>query len=733
MGGFLVLGTLLLALGCAPHDVKSTQALLPAPPERALDATQTPPPEKPAVPDPRERLLTEAVLNLLETEHLRHPNIDDALAREAFRAYVGRLDIDKMFLLRSDCDALVVHADRVDDELRSGSLTLAHEGASVFAARVAVVEKLVAELLAAPFNQMDSEFIEIDGAKLEPAETAAELRDRWRRRLELEVLERVAAMTASPEPATASSGGAVSPAPGDGPVAQVPATAEGREAKARGDLGKAYASRFARLRAPAPLGAVADVINAVTSVLDPHTTYLPPADSANLDISTSGSLEGIGAVLREHDHDIEVAEVLPGGASWRNGGLAPGDLILSVAQDDGKDGVEVADMPIDDVVKMIRGKKGTVVKLRIRKLTGDETTIAITRDVLVLEEAHAHGAVLSRQGLAPFGYIYLPSFYGGQGSGGRTASADVRDLLREMKRRRIGGVVLDIRGNGGGLIDEAVDMTGLLVDRGPVVTAQDGEGRREVYVDDVAGSVYDGRVIVLVDRFSASASEILAGALQDYHRAVVVGTATTHGKGTVQARADLDRAAGKAADLGSLKLTIQQFFRVSGASTQLVGVTPDVLLPDPNSYFPATSERSLDHAIPFSRIEPVAHDDWHATWKADTLVAQSGRRVSQSATFAKVAGSTALLRQRRDDTLIPLARDAWEARRKEQKGALEMAEPHLDQGPPRFLVAAVGDKGATVAPRPGGTADDRGARWRDGLAHDPWIEECLFILRDMAR
>jgi len=414
-------------------------------------------PANPALPapDPREAALSKVTLRLLQEQHLLHKTIDDGVSKMAFETYLQRLDGGKMFLLATDRDKLARYADQIDDELRSGQLALAHAGAKVFAERVVVVDKLVAQLLAAPLDLTNEEFCEIDPDKLALAPTEDALRERWRQRLELEVLERVAQMetrlAAKDKPVKGAAKGAPKAAPKDDdeedraavPLAQIPATPEGREEKARADIAKTYASRFARLRTPAPLDAAADLVNAVASALDPHTTYMPPADKANFDIAMTGSLEGIGAVLRERDHYIEVNEIVPGGASYRQGGLGARAIILSVASAD-KEPVDRFGMRIDEVVKMIRGPKGTVVRLRVQKPTGQEETIAITRDVVVIEEAYARGAVLERKGGKPVGYIHLPSFYGSRDS--RTSAKDVRHLLEELKARKVTGVILDLRG-----------------------------------------------------------------------------------------------------------------------------------------------------------------------------------------------------------------------------------------------------------------------------------------------
>lgn len=673
--------------------------------------------------DPREAALAATALELLEQGHLLHKKIDDGISKDAFTTYMDRLDSGKMFLLRSDRDQLAKYGDKIDDEMRGGVFELGHEGNRIFSARVAVVDKMVAELLAKPFDLTNEESVETDSDKLKPAETDAELKERWRQRLELEVLERTVAMEERLKPKKDAKAKKEDKAtPPDPTLAQIPKTPAERDEKIRGDLAKAYAARFARLKNPAPLDAAADVINAVANTLDPHTLYLPPADKANFEIQMSGSLEGIGASLREREHNIEIIDLIPGGAAARQGKLGAGDIILTVASD-GKEPVDVFDMRIDDVVKMIRGKKGSIVSLRVRKPAGTEEVVSITRDKIVIEESYARGAVLTKKGLPAFGYIHLPSFYGGSGSGQRTSSEDVNKLLAALQAKKVRGVILDLRSNGGGILRDAVDLTGHLIDSGPVVQVQDSRGRKEVLDDDDRGIAYDGQVIVLVDHFSASASEIVAGALQDYQRALIVGTGPTHGKGTVQTLADLDQVGNTKLDLGVLKLTIQQFFRVSGDSTQRQGVVPDIVLPDPAGHIEA-GEASLPHALPFSKIAMAPHDDWKRNWNTPALVLKSSGRVARHPLLSKIATATTFLKSRKNDTIIPLSRKAWEKRRDDLKKALDAASPDLDKAAPMFAVAGLDDA-------PGTKPDERTTKWREGLAKDAWVEECLNILADM--
>ncbi|RMH36307.1 MAG: tail-specific protease, partial [Deltaproteobacteria bacterium] len=571
------------------------------------------------------------------------------------------------------------------------------------------------------------------------AKTEAELADRWRKSLKLQVLQRVALME---DILAAADKAQPVDSDGDGDtdkddeiaakrLGEIPKTPEERERKAREDLAKSFAGRFKRLAQVDPLEPAEMFLNSVTEAYDPHTQYLAPADKEDFDIAMSGSLEGIGALLVEDDHYIRVQELVPGGPSWRQGKLQAGDLILAVAQ--GKDGepVDVADMRIKEVVKMIRGPKGTVVTLTVKKPDDTIQVISITRDVIEIEAAYARGAVLDRgDGSPPIGYIALPSFYGDTRRGGtvtgRNAPDDVRALLRELSARKVAAVVLDLRGNGGGLLDHARDITGMFIRTGPVVATRYGNGSTQVLTDDDPDIAYAGPVVVMVDRFSASASEILAGALQDYGRAVVVGTSATHGKGTVQVLIDLDRVAGRPrAPLGVVKLTIQQFFRVNGESTQLRGVVPDIALPDPAAYV-KSGERFLDHAIPWSRIDALDYRRWTgARWQIDRLRAASEARQANEPVFAKVVERAAYLKQRLEQTRMPLQRDKWLARRAADKAKLDDVDLDWTKGPARFTVTVI-----DYAHTPG--SSEAAAEWRDNAARDPWLDEAARIAADMA-
>ncbi|MBX3252357.1 MAG: PDZ domain-containing protein, partial [Myxococcales bacterium] len=526
-----------------------------------------------AARDPRETLLASAASSLLAREHVRARSIDDAVSKEAFQRFTEELDGGKLFLLDGDVQKLARFEREMDDELRAGDLTLGRKGVALLASRRRVVADVIARTLAAPLDFSANESIETDPKKRAFCKTEAELTARWRGMLKLQVLERVQQLEdilerkANPKPDAkpADADDARREAASEKALGEIPATFEGRRDKVQKEIATRYATQFTRLGTSDKLEAAQTFLNALNAVFDPHTSYLPPAEEADFDIALTGRLEGIGATLREQDHYILVHDLVPGGAAWQQGKLEVGDLIQAVAQE-GKDPVDVMDMPIGKVVSMIRGPKGTVVVLTVKKPDDSIKMVSITRDVVRIEATYARGAVLKTKTNGDVGYVHLPGFYGESGRakkpGERNATDDMRAILSELTKKGVKSLVFDLRGNGGGLLTHARDISGLFIKEGPVVQTKDGQGAVDVLRDTDPSVAFDGPVVVLVDRFCASAAEIVAGALQDYERAVVVGSSATHGKGTVQAVIDLDRTAWapQSDPLGLYKITIQEYF-----------------------------------------------------------------------------------------------------------------------------------------------------------------------------
>jgi carboxyl-terminal processing protease len=730
---------LALVLSCrSPHGTDAGIAS-PPPASSASDAARPVDRDLAEVPpDPREPVLASAASALLGQEHVLARPIDDGVSKEAFLRLIDEIDVGKLFLLESDVQKLARFETRMDDELLAGDLALGRKAAALLSSRRRFVADVVARILAAPLDFTANETLETDPKKRAFCKTEEELAARWRGVLKLQVLERTQELEdtlekrAHPKPDAkpVDPDDAKREAAAEKALGEIPTTFEGRRDKVQKELATRFATQFARLAAVDKLAPAQTFINAMNGAFDPHTTYLPPAEEAELGIALTGRLEGIGATLREQEHYILVDDLVPGGAAWQQGKLEVGDLIQSVAQE-GKEPVDVMDMPISKVVSMIRGPKGTVVVLTVKKPDGTLKTISITRDVVRIEASYARGAVLKTKNDGEVGYVHLPGFYGdSKKPGERNATDDVRAILTQLTKKGVTSLVLDLRGNGGGLLTHARDIAGLFIKEGPVVQTKDGKGAVEVLRDKDPSVAFGGDVVVLVDRFCASAAEIVAGALQDYERAVVVGTSATHGKGTVQAVIDLDRQAKAHGDpLGLYKVTVQEYFRVSGGSTQLKGVVPDILLPDPTS-FVESGERTLPHAIPWSSIAAASFVKVPHAWKTADLASASAARTSANADFATVAKLAKMMEARKDKTVKPLERAAWQAEYKRAKADVDALDPKKREQKPLMEVTPLAAPQATPQdPRMQRQLD----KWKDRLARDLWVDETTRILADMKK
>ena len=529
----------------------------------------------------RAKLLSYLIGERLETSHFTHKIIDDTVSEAAFGLYLKQLDFQKTVLLKQEVEKLRRYSRLIDDEIKSGRLELAETGSAILAARVSVVYEMVKEILSGDFDFSTKESIETDAEKLDYCRTDAELRERWRKILKYQVLNQYLTQQDEERAAAADKSKAA-----DKPEDKKQQTDEDLRKAARGKVLKTYDQFFSRISREKDSEHYERLFSAVTHAFDPHTDYMPPMNKEDFDISMRGSLEGIGATLKEDENYIKVVSVRAGSPASRQGQLQAEDIILKVGEGAGEP-VDIIGMRVTDAVRLIRGKKGTEVRLTVRKPDGKVATIAIVRDIIQIEDTFVKGiAVKDEKTGEVFGFIRVPSFYRdfegkGHGKGGRNSTDDVRAMLENFKSENISGLVIDLRYNGGGALTDAVKIAGLFIKTGPVVQVKNGNGQTNTLADDEPEITYTGPVVVLVNRFSASASEILAGALQDYGRAIIMGSDHTHGKGSVQSMLDLnDRMIFKNVEkykpLGALRMTIQKFYRVSGGSTQYRGVPPDI-------------------------------------------------------------------------------------------------------------------------------------------------------------
>lgn len=603
----------------------------------------------------RNRLIAAMLRSQLSAQHFGHKSFDEQMSKEAYKLYLSQLDPKKQFLLASDVEQLDQFTDKIDDEISHGRISLPDVGMKLLNNRVTEVTELIKEIMDAGFSPNKEDYLETDPDKLSAPTDRAELKDRWRRSLKMEVLHSYLdeldkenkKREKEEQPLLDSESGQVDK--------KLWAEAM-KEVRKKTD---AYLARLLKITRQEHYNRYFD---AVARSFDPHTNYMAPTSKEDFDIHMSGSLEGIGALLREDDGHIKVVRIIPGSAAEAQGQLHAEDIIMAVSEKDGEP-VDISSMSIREAVSYIRGPKGTEVRLTVSRPDGTRLVIPIIRDVVRLEETYVKSTVIDDKKAGKIGYIKIPSFYrdfsaGRLGREGRNVTDDTRAELNTLKKEGIKGLILDLRNNGGGSLSDAVNVSGLFLSGGPMVQVKNSQGVIRVLEDNDQDVVYDGPMIVLINQFAASASEIFAAAMQDYDRALIIGGAHTHGKGTVQALLDMNRNLPllhlkKYDDLGALKVTIQKFYRVNGSSTQYKGVVPDVVLPSMLDYL-ETGEQYMDNSLPWDSVEAVSHSLWQgARFDLKKVQKESRNYVAKSKRFQKIKEESLKAKKRKEETKVP--------------------------------------------------------------------------------
>lgn len=672
----------------------------------------------------KDKVVLETMMRILRHTHYNPTEMDDDFSHKAFDLYMERNDYNKKIFLQSDYDELKTkfYSD-LDDQVKIQSFDFFNRSVDIMNKRIAEDKLVYTEVLSQPFDFTVQESVELDPEKMTYAKDEAERKENWRKFLKYQVMVRfVDLQKTNKKDVEAKKAGVVAK------------TDVELEKEAREKVKKTQDEIFDRLGKVDRADRMAIYLNVVTATFDPHTEFFPPADKENFDISMSGQLQGIGATLQEKDGFIKVTSIVPGSPCWKEGHLKPEDKILKVAQGD-KEAVDIVGMQINDAIKLIRGKKGTEVRLTIEKPDGSTMEISIIRDVVVLEETYAQSAVLD-QGKSKVGYIKLPSFYADFTPGrtsGRACAGDVKKELEKLKAEKVSGIILDLRDNGGGSLVEVIKMVGLFVPQGPVVQVKTREQGVKAYDDEDGGQVvYDGPLVIMINENSASASEILAAAIQDYQRGLIVGTySRSFGKGTVQNFYDLDDQMVKGDNdmkpLGSVKVTIQKFYRINGGSTQLKGVAPDIQLPGYYSLI-EYGEKDLDLPMEWDQVPVARFTPWKKAPAYDKLKKSSSARVAGSTAFGLVDEKSKQLKRERDITMESLLLTDYLASQQkieeENKKFKALEEPVKGMGV-NLLNA---DKAALM----GDTAKTaRKNAFIDNLKKDIWVSECATLTKEM--
>ncbi len=609
--------------------------------------------------NPKNKLILDVLKQTLKAYHYQDYDIDNVFSEEVFKLYIEKLDYNKRFFIQSDINEFGAYKYKIDEAVKEGDFTFFELSKKTYLERVQELNKYIEAALKKPFDFTSEATIELDPEKRNFAETKKELKENWLQFLKYSVMTKLASKLDIQEEALKKNDTTV----------EIKTFAE-LEEKSREEVKKTYDDWYHRILKIDESDILDIYFNSITGFFDPHTEYMPPKDKENFDIHISGKLEGIGATLSQPNAYIKVEHIVPGSACWKQGELEVGDLILKVAQG-AEDPVDVVDMRLDDAIKMIRGKKGTEVRLTVKKADGSIHIIPIIRDVVIIEETFAKSIIIQNSlNNKKIGYIYLPQFYADfDDANGRRCSEDVEIEVEKLKNEKVEGIIVDLRNNGGGSLTDAVDIVGLFIEKGPVVQVRSRFGMPQVLKDNDAGVLYNGKLVVMVNEFSASASEIMAAAIQDYGRGIIVGSKQTFGKGTVQRFVSFDdiiKNENELKPLGHLKITIQKFYRVNGGATQLKGVLSDIVLPDAYSLIDM-GEKDMDNPIEWDEIPKSDYKMWDNSFDTNILKEKSRQRVSSDTSFQIINEYAEYLKENQNKTLISLNIETYRKNEKERE------------------------------------------------------------------
>ncbi len=569
---------------------------------------------------------------LLEEGHYSPRKVDDAFSQLVWKEFLEELDDEKDVFLKSDIESFRKFEKTIDNEMHGEALRSFYAIEEVYLKRVKEVSALYQDILKSPMNFQAREMVQMDPEKLDFPQTVSERYQTWRKRLKYAVLSKYVDLQDEQEKNKEKK---------DALKADSTLEREARD-QIRRQMERYYTSKMKR-ETEDELFSI--FINTITSSMDPHTNYYPPVDTRTFNESMSGRFFGIGALLKDEDGHIKISSLTSGGPAWKSGELKENDELLKVGQG-ADEPVDITGYAIPDAVKLIRGAtKGSEVRLTIKRPDGTIKIVKLLRDDIKLEDTFAKSAII--QGEHKIGYIYLPEFYADfERSGGARCAVDVAKEVEKLKAEKVDGIILDLRGNGGGSLYDVVQIAGLFIKEGPVCQVQ-GRGESPNILRDRDEKVqYDGPLAVMVDGTSASASEIFAAAIQDYQRGIVIGSSSTYGKGTVQRMIGLspDRdiifSDKKKEDLGNVKLTLQKFYRINGGATQLRGVTPDIVLPDRFDYL-KFREKDNPRSLPWDVIAKAEYQS--VQHNLDGIIAQANQSLTQNNTFSKIRESVQLL------------------------------------------------------------------------------------------
>ena len=669
----------------------------------------------------KDKLLVQIITLALEQLHFEPKDFNDEFSKDVYTTYLTQIDPLKRFFLKSDIEEFQKFETEIDDELKAYDITFFNVTNERLVQRMEEAKTYYKEVLEKPFDFNIDEDFDTDYENHDYVKSKKKLKDRWRQLLKFSTISNYDELIRTQERDTVATE--------DGKIKEKKSLKaieiEAREETLK-NLDVYYTDYVDDLQRK---DWFAMYINAIVEEFDPHTSYFAPRDKERFDQQMSGKLEGIGARLSKRMDYTKIVEVISGGPAWRGQDLEVGDIILKVRQEEEEKAVSIVGMRIDDAIKLIKGPKGTNVYLTLKKVDGSIEDIIITRDIVELEETYAKSSTVIKND-KKYGVINLPKFYiDFTDYNERNAASDIKQEIERLKAEGMEGLVLDLRNNGGGSLKTVVDIAGLFIKDGPIVQVRSTNEPKEVLKDTDDAIIWDGPLVIMVNELSASASEILAAAMQDYKRAIIIGSKQTYGKGTVQNILDLNRMVRQSShgDLGAIKITRQKFYRINGGSTQLEGVKSDIVVPDRYS-FVDIGERDQRNPLPWDKIEAVKYDSWNSYFDYDTTISNSKARMENNTQLKLIEENAKWIKTQMDENIYSLNYKKYKA---ELKADEEKAKEYDAISEYKTNLTFESLPYETSLFEKDTVLKEKRDRWHKSLSKDVYLEEALNVIDDL--
>lgn len=666
----------------------------------------------------KDNLIIQLITYVLDQAHYLDKEVNDEFSEKVFDTFLENLDPYKRYFYASDIEEFSKYKYLIDDAFKNPNLDFFELVYKRYTKRMLESEKIFNDILSKPFDFNKNEVCECDFEELDYVKTKDQLFDRWRKLLKIYVIENYHSeieddLRKSKEDSDF--------------ILRNPVLIE---KKTRETLKETMQQNYAFISEEMQRSDWFSVyINSFVSQYDPNTSYLDPESKDRFDVDMSGNYAGIGARLQKKIDKVEITEVISGGPAWRDNSLEKGDAILKVRQDDEDEPVGILNMRLGEAVKLIKGKKGTKVHLTVKKVDGSVTEVTVKRDIVLLEETYIKSSIVEKDNNT-YGLINIPKFYiDFDNQSNRDAAKDLRTEIERLKEEGIQGLVIDLRNNGGGALKTVVDMAGMFIKNGPVVQVKYFDKEKQVLSDRDRSVLWTGPLVILVNEGSASASEILAAAMQDYKRAIIIGGNQTWGKGTVQNVFPLNRMVrgNTNGDLGALRYTTQKYYRINGGSVQLEGVKSDINVPYRYKYL-EFGEKDSENPLQWDEIDKVEFDTWNSNFNFEEAITKSNKRMANNEYLKLVDENAKWIKSVRDNKLINLNYDKFKLELEENSSITEKFKALNDysmnysfKSLPYELDLIKNDSVLGL----------KRERWHKSLNKDFYIDEALNVLSDL--